>query len=159
MTKATDPLGNNSAEHENDDERAYVEYGEQLRAAVGVALRPWLAAELHARFGIDSSTLVEEVDAVIADADGRLRELIGADVDTPLSGPLERIRGAVEQLGPTLIGLGVVPPTRDPFDIRVRPNDRFALGPVAFSDLGEDVHNAGISWGAAKAYLHQSRRK
>ena len=143
----------------SDDEQAYIDYGEQLREAVADSIRPWLREQLQGRFGIDPDLLADEIAAVATDTDARLEELVHADVDTPLSGPLERIRGAVEQLNPRLAELGAVPPTRDPFDVRIRPNDIFALGPVAFFDLGDRVHEAGITWGAAKAYLHQARRK
>ncbi len=159
MTEASDSLGNNPSVTTNDDERAYVDYGEQLREAVSQAIQPWLVNQLRVRFSIEPDLLTTEIGAVAADADARLCELVHADVDTPLSGPLERIRGAVEKLSPRLVELGAVPPTRDPFDERIRPDDIFALGPVAFSDLGDRVHQAGITWGAAKAYLHQSRRK
>jgi len=158
MTKATDPPGNKSS-HPDVDEQAYVEYGEFLREAVAAALGPWIAAQLRMRFNIDPDAMSASIDTVVADADARLVELIHADVDTPLSGPLERIRNSVEQLGPTLEAMGVAPPTRDPFDVSVRPNDHYGLGPIAFLDLGEDVQRAGITWGAAKAYLHRSRRK
>lgn len=159
MTAASDPPGNNSSKATSDEERAYIQYGEQLRKTVSVVLEPWLAAQIHGRHGIDPRELEAEIRSVVADADARLEELIYADVETPLSGPLERIRGAVEQLAPALLGLGAVPPTRDPFDVQIRPDDQFALGPLTFADLGEDVHQAGITWGAAKAYLHNVRRK
>lgn len=143
----------------SDDEQAYIDYGEQLREAVADSIRPWLTTQVRDRFGIDPDLLADEISAIAIDADARLEELVHADVDTPLSGPLERIRGAVEQLNPRLVELGAVPPSRDPFDVRIRPDDIFALGPVAFFDLGDRVHEAGITWGAAKAYLHQARRK
>lgn len=159
MAHASDPSGNNPSTTSTDDEQAYIYYGELLREAVAEALGPWLVTQLRDRFSIDPELLADAIDVVVADADARLKVLVHADVDNPLSGPLERIRGAVEQLNPRLVELGAVPPTRDPFDVRIRPDDVFALGPVAFSDLSDRVHETGITWGAAKAYLHQSRRK
>lgn len=159
MAHSSNPPGNKSHLPATSDEQAYIAYGEQLRQAVSVALRPWLVVQLRERFSIEADQVDDVLDAIVADADDRLHELVHADVDVPLSGPLERIRGAVEKLNPRLTALGVTPPARDPFDVRIRPNDVFALGPASFSDLGDDVHQAGITWGAAKAYLHQSRRK
>ena len=37
------------------------------------------------------------------------------------------------------------------------PNDIYALGPRAWSDFGEDVGDAGLRWGAAKAMVHRQR--
>lgn len=142
-----------------DDERAYVEYGEALRDAVTSALAPWLARQLTARTGRDESEFVDLIDKVALDVRSRLDELIYADVDLALSGPLERIRLGVEAVGGALAEAGVEPPQRDPFDVKIRPNDHYGLGPLTFADLGEEVHNAGIAWGAAKAYLHQARRR
>lgn len=156
MTAETDSSDNTSAA---DEERAYAQYGEQLREAVAKSLGPWLQHQLGIRLSVDPGLLEAEIAAVLSEADASLHELAQADVDRPLSGPLERIRSAVEKLSPRLLELGVTPAARDPFDERIRPNDIFALGPVAFSDLGDDVHRAGITWGAAKAYLHQARRK
>ena len=159
MTNSTNPMENKFSKASNDDEHAYVAYGEQLRSAVAEALKPWLIEQVKVRFGIDPELVETQIDQVALSVDARLDELVHADVDTPLSGPLERIRSGVEELGPRLEELGAVPPARDPFDVRVRPDDLYALGPIAFADLGEQVHTAGISWGAAKAYLHQARRK
>ena len=159
MASASDSRNNNSAPPPTEDEQAYVVYGEQLRAAVAESLRPWLVQQLQDRFSVEPEVLADVLDRVVFDADSRLAELVHADVDTPLSGPLERIRSAVEQLNPHLLALGAEPPVRDPFDVRIRPDDTFAMGPVTFLDLGDRVHQTGITWGAAKAYLHQSRRK
>ena len=157
MANVTDPPDNESVLDEN--ERAYLAYGEQLRAAVAASIEGWLRIQLQRFPGLNVDALAPDIANVANEADRRLVELIEADVDTPLSGPLERIRGAVELLGPTLRDHGVTPPTRDPFDVRVRPDDHYALGPISFADLGEPVHQAGIAWGAAKAYLHKAKRK
>lgn len=155
MSHATDPPGDLS-----EDEVRYVEYGEALRTAVGAALGPWLNREVARLSGAtpsgDASLAIAEV---VLDADARLNELVHADVDVPLSGPLERIRQAVVAITPVLDAAGAPRPNRDPFDEARAPDDVFALGPFSFADLGDDVHNAGIAWGAAKAYLHQARRK
>jgi hypothetical protein len=39
------------------------------------------------------------------------------------------------------------------------PDDMFALGPLTWRDLGDDVHDAGIEWGAWKAAMIISRRR
>ncbi len=161
MSNESDPSAKNSQSASSEDDVAYVRYGEQLRDAVLDALTPWLTAVLHQRCG--TTDLAPELVAVLPEVERDVRErldvLIYADVDTPLSGPLERIRQSVEPLGPALAELGVPRPVRDPFDERRRPDDWYALGPFAFADLGPAVHDAGMAWGAAKAFLHRSRRQ
>ena len=39
------------------------------------------------------------------------------------------------------------------------PDDVYAIGPLAWSDLGEEVHEAGITWGAWKAATVLVRRR
>ena len=157
MTNATDPPSNESSLAEN--ERAYRAYGEQLREAVASSFDAWLRSRLVQVSELDINLLEENIERISEDVDRRLVELINADVDAPLSGPLERIRTAVEALGPALLALDVPAPTRDPFDVRIRPDDHYGLGPVSFADLGDEVHQAGIAWGAAKAYLHRAKRQ
>lgn len=78
----------------------------------------------------------------------RLLRLANADADEIVSGPLEQIR---RSLDPLRTYLEMNAPRPDPGE--------FELGPMAFSDLSDDVHEAGIAWGAAKAFLHLSRRR
>lgn len=155
MADSTDRTATNSS-----DEQAYVQYGETLQAAVRDALGSWLVAQVESRLGQPiPSDLNAAIDSIVADADSRLDELVHADVDEPLSGPLARIRSAVMAINPLLDAAGVPHPHRDPFDAAREPDDIYQLGPVAFVDLGEEVHGAGIAWGAAKAYLHRARRQ
>jgi len=93
------------------------------------------------------------VTAVVADVDHRLRALADAHPTEPVSGPLEQIRQALGPLHDLLDALGAAPPRRDEFDEKARPADRHSLGPMAFMELGPEVHEAGIEWGAAKAYV------
>ena len=39
------------------------------------------------------------------------------------------------------------------------PDDVYAIGPLAWIDMGDDVHEAGISWGAWKAATVLTRRR
>jgi len=58
-----------------------------------------------------------------------------------------------------LIEAGIPPVRRDEFEVRSMPDDMFALGPLTWRDLGDDVHDAGIEWGAWKAAMIISRRR
>jgi hypothetical protein len=39
------------------------------------------------------------------------------------------------------------------------PHDHYAVGPLTWKDLSEDVHDAGITWGAWKAATVLTRRR
>ena len=69
-------------------------------------------------------------------------------------GPRTDHRAVVE-----LAVLGVPEPQRDEFERSAMPDDTYALGPVAWIDLGQEVHDAGIEWGAWKAAVIISRRR
>jgi hypothetical protein len=144
-----------------NDEAKFFEHGERLQQAITGAIRPWLDAVIESRLPDTaiSAQLAETLDDITTAVDRSIVELINADVDEPLSGPLERIRREVEPLNDAFDRLGVPPPHRDAVDVRMRPADRFALGPMTFRDLGDEVHEAGITWGAAKAHLHLQRRR
>jgi len=58
-----------------------------------------------------------------------------------------------------LDGAGAARPPRDEFETRAMPDDVFAVGPLAWVDLGDEVHEAGISWGAWKAATVLTRRR
>jgi hypothetical protein len=151
----------NHAETPRSDDEKYADFGAALAAAVDRSIRPWLRHTIGLRTGSSDldATMTQAIEGAALDANDLLVALASADVDEPLSGPLERIRCAVSQLTPRLIEMGAEPVKRDPFDVQIRPDDLFALGPMAFADLGDDVQNAGITWGAAKAHLHQKRRR
>ena len=152
------PNDQGSSEPSNDEK--YLRYGQALRAAVDDAIRPWLTTTLTERH---DTALPDEVVIAIETAAtaawDNLTVLIEADVDRPLSGPLEQIRQAVSLLRPVLDAADFEAPARDPYDEQMQPDDVYALGPISFMDLGEAVQSAGITWGAAKAHLHASRRR
>ena len=153
-------MANNADTPRTDDEK-YADYGTALAAAVDRSIRPWLRQIITLRTGSAQldATITQAIETTSADVNDLLLTLASADVDEPLSGPLERIRRAVSQLTPLLSEMGAEPIKRDPFDVQTRPDDIFALGPMAFADLSDEVQNAGITWGAAKAHLHQKRRR
>ena len=144
---------------ELSDAEKYLAYGMALRAAIETSFEPWLRATLTTRF---DGPMPVEVENAITQAEERalanITRLVEADVDEPLSGPLEQLRRAVAGLGPVLDAHGFPRPNRDPYDQEMRPDDVHELGPISFMDLGEAVQTAGITWGAAKAHLHMTRR-
>ena len=146
---------------EIDDQARYQAYGRALQAAVADALPRWLEQVIGDRAGTEAarSTDAQSVVAqVVANAFARLGELATADVEKPLSGPLESLRRSMAPVSDYLDSIGVARPERDPVDREMRPDDPHDLGPMRFLDLGPEVHEAGIAWGAAKAHLHLRRR-
>jgi len=141
-------------------ELAFAQIGESLTTALVAAIPAWVEAVARARSSesIDRDELADVADEIIESVEARMATLIAADIDEPLSGPLEIVRQSAEPLSRFLANAGANPPERDPYDIAARPDDRFAIGPMTFLELGQPVHEAGIEWGAAKAFVHRSRR-
>ena len=101
----------------------------------------------------------ELIEAVAVEVETSIAELVDADPDAPLSGPLERIRRTVVPVNEFLQRRDVPKPMRNTMDVEMHPEDLYDLGPMTFRDLGDEVHDAGITWGAAKAHLHLKRHR
>lgn len=106
---------------------------------------------------------VEATERAVAAASAWLHDalatLLATDPDEQRSNPLQVIRSASRFANAELAVLGVDAPERDEFDTRAMPDDTYALGPLAWIDLGQDVHEAGIEWGAWKAATVIMRRR
>lgn len=89
----------------------------------------------------------------------RLSILLTTDVDEQSSNPLQILRDSARFPTQILLNAGIPTPKRDHFDEQINPDDVFGLGPYTWRDLGEDVHDAGIEWGAWKAATVLSRRR
>jgi len=142
----------------------YASYGMALADAVDSRFVDWLTSTVATRFptgfsDADHPRVLTAIDDARVEAQRLLHELAQAPVTEPLSGPLERIRQAVHPIAEVLDEAGASRPRRDPVDAEMRPDDVYAIGPHSFIDLGDDVHAAGIQWGAAKAYVHMQRRQ
>ena len=83
----------------------------------------------------------------------RLRELLARDIDQQRTTPLQVVREAMAAPTEALAAAGVPPVRRDPRQLEVEPDDVYDLGPATWADLGEDVGQAGLMWGAAKAMV------
>lgn len=145
----------------SSDDATYRRYGESLRSAIAEALPQWLERQIELRIAPDTVSPAEAGDAIdraCAEALARIDELLDADIDRPISGPLELVRRSLGPVVDLLDRAAADEVARDPFDTDARPDDRYGLGPMSFLDLGAEVHEAGIAWGAAKAHLHLARR-
>ena len=153
---------------ESDDD-LFRRYGSDLASAVEAALPSWVRAsvERYVSPGLldneASATLnarIEEAGkAAVADIGGRLRDLLARDLDDQWTNPLSILRAASAYPTGILSGLGVAPVDRDRDARRLHPDDLFDLTPGSFADFGPEVHELGITWGAAKAHIHLQRRR
>lgn len=89
----------------------------------------------------------------------RLRGLLETDVDAQRTNPLALLRTATHHAHGVLADLGMPPVARDDFAERSFPDDDYDLVPATWSDVDPALHEIGITWGAAKAFVHKARRR
>lgn len=125
-------------------ERLVIERVQEWRGDLG----PELAAQAAAAGDAARDEVVPE-----------LRRLLEADIDDQAANPLELLRSATRHASRVLEGAGVPAVARDHFAVRSFPGDVYDLMPATWSDVDEGLHELGITWGAAKAYVHKARRR
>ena len=87
----------------------------------------------------------------------RLRALLALDIDEQPTNPLAVLREAVRYPTEVLVAAGAAAVDRDDFDRERFPEDIYGLTPATFADFGPEVAEAGIVWGASKAWTHRQR--
>ncbi len=144
------------------------QYATDLADAAVAALPGWVERAVAARYEAWAGQPVPEAVREAASAAGhraqadvepRLRDLLATDVDAQRTNPLTILRGAVGHPSRVLAAAGVPAVERDADAQRLFPDDAYDLGPAAFADLHPSVHEAGLLWGAAKAYVILARRR
>jgi hypothetical protein len=134
-------------------------YSAALLSAVENASSGWIRRRLVEIAGdveIDIETVVRHV---VADMTCELFALLQRDVDDQRENPLHVLRRATRSANQALREAGVTAPARDEFEAKAMPDDVYAIGPLTWRDLSDDVHEAGITWGAWKAATVLSRRR
>ncbi len=158
-----------------EDEADLLRRGSRLADAVAAALPGWVERSLRQRAGgvasgavsggaVSGGAVPDEVVAAVtaeveADVLPRLRELLAQDVDEQRQSPLAVVRQAASTVGGALDALGVPPAERDDHQRSLFPDDDHDLVPATFADLSEEAGQAGIEWGAAKAFVHRRRHR
>lgn len=140
---------------------------DSLMAAVSEVYATWLEArsiEVATTAGrAVTAPARERLSAVVSttarDVLAELETLLAADVDAQRENPLHVLRRGVRGVSEVLREDGVPTPPRDEFESRAMPDDIYGIGPLAWRDLGEQVHEAGIEWGAWKAAVILTRRR
>ena len=144
-----------------EDRPPLEEYPAALFNAVAGAYAAWLTRCIVER-GSDSIDRQQIEEVVRGSARAALDDLsafLATDVDEQKTNPLHILRQSTRLANELLATTGAVPPHRDEFEISAMPHDVFSIGPLTWRDLSEDVHDAGITWGAWKAATVLSRRR
>lgn len=93
------------------------------------------------------------------DVGARIRELLLADVDAQRGNPLALLRTATRYPTEVLHLAGAPAVERDKFSRERFPDDDFDLTPANWSDVDPSLQELGLTWGAAKAFVHKSRHR
>lgn len=142
-------------------------YSKALFDAVIAAAPGWLDRSvdslLRARGAdIDAAQrrrLEEVLRGTVDDIARGLSTLLAEDVDRQRSNPLHVLRQSTGAVTELLNEWNVAHVHRDEFDVSAMPNDVYGLGPFTWKDLSDEVHDAGITWGAWKAATVLQRRR
>lgn len=149
------------------DEQRLRSYASALAVGIEAALPGWVERTVE-RTMADAGMPVDGATRAAASAAGAraqtdvgppVRALLAQDIDEQRASPLAVVRRAVVYPTEVLRHAGVVPPTRDETEERLFPDDDYGIGPVTFADLDPSLHEPGLAWGAAKAYVHLTRRR
>jgi hypothetical protein len=92
-----------------------------------------------------------------SDTGTAVRALLMSDIDDQRTTPLALLRQAVKYPTEVLRSAGVPPVERDRFSVEAFPDDDYDLSPISFADVDPALADAGIAWGAAKAFAHKRR--
>lgn len=143
------------------------DYPQRLHDAVVASVPRWIERITLLACEGQSIDRREAVKAVLSNVktdtqafvQDQLGVLLSTDVDQQRTNPLEVLRVSTRFATAALRDAGVPTPARDEFQQRLDPDDEYLLGPMSWIDLGEDVHEAGIEWGAWKAATVLTRRR
>lgn len=137
-----------------------------LLATATTSVPRWLRRVVFAaadQATIDTTEHGDAIEASIAAAGEtclrELADLLDTDVDAQRTNPLSLIRRSVEAPSRLLVELGATPPAADQFHRERFPDDPFALGPSNWNEVDDELHAAGITWGAWKAMTVLRRRR
>lgn len=134
-------------------------YSAALYDAVVTDVPLWLERQLHnlaPQSGIDLDSVTAQTMKFLS---SELLGLLLTDVDNQKSNPLHVLRQSTKFLTSALRVEGVPVAVRDEFDVQAMPHDVYSLGPLTWRDISDNVHEAGITWGAWKAATVLTRRR
>jgi hypothetical protein len=142
------------------------DYGAALADGIEAALPGWVEACVSRVMAGARRPMDDEVRTLTATAGlqardevgPKVRALLDVDIDEQATTPLAIIRStAVRYPTEVLQRAGVPPSARDAFAVSAFPDDLYDLAPASFADLSPGLAEAGLAWGAAKAFEHKRR--
>lgn len=146
-------------------ERKLADLSERLLEVLEAAIGHWVLQQVTMRVpaterAVGSPVLVaaeraakEATTALVP----RLEALLRADIDDQRGNPLGILRDAVGFVTAVLSDASVAAVDRDAQARSLHPDDVYDVTPGAFVDFGADAQQAGLEWGAAKAFVHLRR--
>jgi len=142
-------------------------YADDLYQAVISAVPHWITTQVSEIASLSIDETSQEFRSALAGVAEQthhlvsqdLFSLLATDVDAQQSNPLHVLRASTSSATQLLQSFGATPARRDEYEVRAMPDDVFSIGPLTWRDLGEEVHEAGISWGAWKAATILTRRR
>lgn len=151
----------------NPDEQRFDEISEALADGIAAAVPGWIERLVTERVVAWQGEVPADVRSAAArageaardDVVPRVRALLATDVDEQRSNPLGLLRQAARFAHEVLAAAGVPPVERDEFARRSFPDDVHGLVPAAWDEIDPALHELGMTWGAAKAYLFKARRR
>ncbi|MFP3906603.1 MAG: hypothetical protein ACLFWR_06190 [Acidimicrobiales bacterium] len=152
---------------DDDPEAALARYADELAAGIVEALPGWVVDCVERRMTQWSGEVPAEVrreaeaagEQAQAEVGPQIIELLRLDIDDQRVPPLSILRDAVRFPTRVLEAAGVPGIVRDEVDERLMPDDHYGLAPANFADVDPRLHEPGLAWGAAKAYVHLARRR
>jgi hypothetical protein len=140
-------------------------YATALADAVDQAIPGWVEWVARAVLAVQGVAVDAAVAARLEEAaraardtgSPRVRALLETDIDLQRTTPLALLRDLVRFPTEVLRSAGARPVPRDDFRQRSFPDDVYDLAPASFADVDPALHEPGLAWGAAKAYVHIQR--
>lgn len=148
-------------------EAQLAEHATALAQGIDRTIGPWVVRSVTTRMDQWRGSVPDEVISLAETAGERARATVGAevaellalDIDQQRTAPLSLLRGAVVHPTGVLEAAGVPHVERDDVDAALFPDDVYALAPATFADIDPSLHELGMAWGAAKAFVHLARRR
>ena len=128
-----------------------------VRAQVARIADAWarLTPDEQARLAVATDDVERVTSARVV---AELRTLLAADAVEQRATPLQVVRSAYREPTELLASFGIPPVTRDEFDERAWPDDRYGMVPHTLGDLGDpDLAPLLLAWGMAKTALLRSQ--
>ena len=149
------------------DEERFAEISAALVAEVARVVPGWIERLVVERVRQWSGHVSPEVVATAAtagtaaadDVVPRMRTLVETDLDDQRTNPLSLLRDATRFAHEVLADQGVPAVARDHFSTRSFPDDDYGLVPASWEDVDPSLHDLGLAWGAAKAFVFKARRR